>query len=264
MTQIAKQTILLILIAVTLGLAFVVFTLSEFSLAWFADNDEVTASELSVKANGSPNLIIEKSADELLNDEFDFVINFEGMTRSNMVAVTRDESVADTMLKYLTNPHAVDSITGNVKDGMDLTFEPVPATENDQYFIDYTVYIASAIKPLEVSSLLASIIKPSFVDETQPYFNAVSIDFYVDEVSIAGYRGTTSVATHASVDLLPGGATIPLNTSGNYIKVIMRCYFDGALQDTETNKAYINSYTVSTDNVVIGVSFFAVDIVTAE
>ena len=66
------------------------------------------------------------------------------------------------------------------------------------------------------------------------------------------------------IELLPGGATVPLNTSGDYVKVIMRCYFDGALQNPETNEAYINSYTVGTDDIVISVSFSATEAVAAE
>ena len=274
MTQAAKQTLLLILIAATLGLAFVGFALSEGSLAWFADNDKVTASGLSVNAKVSPNLIIAASAEELASDEIEFSIDFTGMARKDMVAVTHDETVADTYLKYVDNPHAVNSTTGNAKDGMTLSFKPVLAGESEKYFVDYPVYIASAFAPLSVSSLRASIIKPVAVDDTQPYFNAMSIDFYVGEVNAENFRGTTSVADsiaesinkpeNMGIELLPGGATVPLNTSGDYVKVIMRCYFDGALQNPETNEAYINSYTVGTENVVISVSFSATDDVATE
>ena len=269
MTQTAKQTLLLLLIAATLGLAFVGFVFSEGSLAWFADNDKVSANGLSVNAKVSPNLIIAASADELASDEIEFAVYFPGMARNDMIAVTRDETVADTYLKYLDNPHAVNSITGNAKDGMTLAFKPVLAGESERYFIDYTVYIASAFEPLAVSSLRASIIQPAFVDEDQPYFNAMSIDFYVGEVTAESFRGTTSVVDSLKpngmdVELLPGGATVPLNTSGDYVKVIMRCYFDGALQNSETGDAYINSLTVGTDDIVISVSFSAIDAVAAE
>jgi hypothetical protein len=178
--------------------------------------------------------------------------------------VTHDESVAGTFLKYLTNHYAVDNKTGNVKDGMALEFAPVPAENNEAYFIDYVVYIASAFDPLAVSSLTATIVIPETVDNDHPYFHAVSIDFYVGEVSADAYRGTTSVSdginqtARASVELMPNGATIPLNTEG-HVKVIMRCYFDGALQDPETGDAYVNSYKVKTDSVAIGVDFTAID-----
>jgi hypothetical protein len=162
------------------------------------------------------------------------------------------------MLKYLVNHDAVDNVTGNAMDGMKLEFEGVPETENEQYFIDYTVYIASAFKPLDVSSLYATIVMPESDESTPPYFNAISIDFYVGEVSLAGYKGTTSVSSGVAVELLGEGETVPLNTNG-YITVIMRSYFDGALQDAETNNAYINSYTVGSDGAVVGVDFIAID-----
>jgi len=60
--------------------------------------------------------------------------------------------------------------------------------------------------------------------------------------------------TEGPVTLLAGG-TVPLNTEG-HIKVIMRCYFDGALEDG-AGTAYVNSNTVKTQGVVIGVEFFA-------
>jgi hypothetical protein len=81
---------------------------------------------------------------------------------------------------------------------------------------------------------------------------------------LEGYRGTTSVASDQSVDIFSGaGGTVPLNTDG-YIKVIMRCYFDGALQDTTSGKAYVNSEQVKADGVVIGVNFVAVETETEE
>ena len=102
------------------------------------------------------------------------------------------------------------------------------------------------------------------------YFNAASIDFYVGEVSLDNYRGTTSVSdslngtARASIELFRDGVTVPDASSNESIKIIMRCYFDGALQDTNTNRAYINSNTVKTDGINIGVTFTAIDAVTEE
>ena len=264
MTRLAKQSFLLIFVAITLIFALVGFSLADHSLAWFAKNETVTANGISVSAKISPNLVIGKSDAEISQGEISFSVDFSDTTRTNMIAVTHDNSVPDTFLKYLSNHYAVDNVTGNVKDGMTLEFEPVPNTENEAYFIDYTVYIASAFYALEVSSLSATITAPTTVDAAHPYFNAISIDFYVGTVSADTYRGTTSVSDslqktdRASIELLPGGATIPLNTEGS-IQVIMRCYFDGALQNSATNTAYVNSYTVSTDSALIGVDFTAVD-----
>ena len=270
MSQLAKQSLMVVFVAITLVIVFVGFLLANNSLAWFSNNKNVTASGLSMQTKVSPNLIIGKSEAQLELPNVLFAVDFEGTARSNMIAVTRDETVEGTYLKYLADHYAVDHVTGNAKEGMELAFKPVPISENEQYFIDYTVYIASAFDPLAVSSLAATISIPEEVNELHPYFNAVSIDFYVGEVGDEGYRGTTAVAycvndieDKATVELLPGGGTVPLNTTGN-IKVIMRCYFDGALQDPNTNHAYINSYTVRADNVVIGVDFTAVETPAAE
>jgi hypothetical protein len=185
-----------------------------------------------------------------------------------MIAVTHDADAPTTFLKYLTNHYAVDFNSGNAKDGYDLEFEPVPAENNQEYFIDYTVYIASAFEQLSVKSLNAMITIPSSVDEDHPYFNAASIDFYLGEVSADSFIGTTSVAdslkntARAEIDLFKNaGGTVPFNEDG-YMTVIMRCYFDGALtyvdEDGKTY-AYVNSYTVKSDGVVIGVDFTATD-----
>ena len=263
MTQLAKQKLMIIFVSVALIFAFVGFFFANNSLAWFSENKEATADGLSVNAKVSPNLIIGKSIAQIKQQNILFSVDFNGTARDDMIAVTHDGEIADTYLKYLTNHYAVDTHTGNVKDGMTLEFAAVPATDNEAYFIDYTVYIASAFDPLEVSSLTAKIVIPESVDAKHPYFNAASIDFYVGEVSLDNYRGTTSVAGSLkgeTIELMPNGGTVPLNTDENgYIKIIMRSYFDGALQNPDTKNAYVNSYTVLTDGVVIGVDFTATD-----
>ena len=271
MTQLAKQKLMIIFVSVALIFAFVGFFFANNSLAWFSENKEATAEGLSVNAKVSPNLIIGKSVAQIKQQNILFSVDFTETARKDMIAVTYDESITGTYLKYLTNHYAVDTHTGNAKGDMELIFAPVPDENNEAYFIDYTVYIASAFDPLDVSSLTAEIIIPDFVDEKHPYFNAASINFYVGEVNINNYRGTTSVSdsirgtAKAKIELMPGGGTVPLNTAENgYIKVIMRCYFDGALQNPDTKTAYVNSYTVLTDGVVIGVNFTATDAVADE
>lgn len=260
MTKVFKQTIKVIFALILLTIVFLGFLLSNGSMAWFAKNENVSANGLSAQVESSPNLIISKDIDTITKGELNFKINFNGRAGSNMIAVTRDENIDNTFLKYLTSLYAVDFNTGNVKEGYQLEFAPVPKeNNNNEYFIDYTVYIASAFKPLSVQSLNASITIPSSVDAEHPYFNAASIDFYVNEVTSEGYRGTTSVASTQGVDIFSGaGGTVPLNTDG-YITVIMRCYFDGALQDATSGNAYVNSNQVKADGVVIGVDFVAVE-----
>ena len=268
MTQLAKQSAVMIFIAIVLAVAVVGFFFADDSLAWFSQNDKVTAEGMSVTAKTSPNLVIGKTAQQVASGDLCFSVDFAGTEQTNMIAVTRDASVPGTYLKYLTNHYAVDNMTGNVKDGMALEFAPVPTTDNARYFVEHTVYIASAFYELAVSSLSATITLAEEIDDDHLYFGALSIDFYVETVDADGYCGTISVADcldpadPAAVELMPGGGTIPLNTEGQ-IKIIMRCYFDGALQNTDTNTAYVNSYAVRTDDIAIGVAFTAVDAVTA-
>ena len=262
MTKVFKQTIKAIFAFILLIIVFIGFLFANRSMAWFARNENVGASGLSANVKVSPNLIISKNVESITKGDLIFAVDFQGVARTNMIAVTHDETIPDTYLKYLTNHYAVDNHSGNAKPGQTLEFAAVPTTNNEAYFIDYTIYIASAFEKLNVDALQAVITMPNGVDIYHPYFNAASIDFYVGEVSASGYRGTTSVAEcqvvleDTGVNLFPGGGVVPLNSEG-YITVIMRCYFDGALQDEENDRAYINSYTVKSDGVVIGVEFIA-------
>ncbi len=263
MSALLKQKLKVIFTLAVLILTIVCFLVSNGTLAWFAKNENVNANGFSVSAKNSPNIVIAKTAEEILQGDIAFSVDFKGMARSNMVPVTRDESVSDTFLKYLVNHYAVDFNTGNAKDEkVPLEFENVPTTDNEIYFVDHVVYVASTSQALPITSLKASIVKPFEVGLDHYYFNAASIDFYVEEVSQAGYRGTTSVSKAISnqqeryVNLFPSGGEIPFNAEG-YIKIIMRCYFDGALQDEQNNRAYINSYLVKSDAISLGVEFIA-------
>ncbi|MBO7762878.1 MAG: hypothetical protein J6T24_08780 [Clostridia bacterium] len=285
MSQIVKQKIILIALSIVLLFSFFGFLCTSHSLAWFAANRRVEANGVSVSAKVSPNLVIYKSADEIDDEDkaFQFSVDFEGTSRENMVAVTRDKDTGE--YKYLVNTHAVGHESGLAKDPeVPLVYETVPATKNDAYFIDYTVYIASAGVALNASSLTATIDPPEIPPPSEEeaadeefdleeylagylFYNAASIDFYVGTADADGYRGTASVANAAtSVELLEKDTEIPLNTEGGYITVIMRCYFDGALTYEETvdgktvTRAYINSYTVTPNtHVVFGVDFVATD-----
>ncbi len=260
MSQVVKQTIKVTCSFILLIAVFIGFLFANRSLAWFAQNKDVSANGLSANVKVSPNLIIAKDVETITKGELIFDIDFNGVARSNMIAVTHDDAIPATFLKYVTNHYAVNTHTGNVKDGATLEFEAVPDKDNEAYFIDYTVYIASAFEALDIDSLTATIIMPDSVDTYHPYFYAASIDFYLEEVSLENFCGTTSLANclkdGGGVNLFPNGTTVPLNTDG-YFTVIMRCYFDGALQDEDTGYAYVNSYTVKSDDVVIGVQFVA-------
>ena len=269
-SELKRHSVSLSLISVALIIALSGMFAINGSLGWYAHNDEVSAEGMSVDAKTTPNLVIGKTPDELMADNLQFSVSYKTDDLINMTSVTHDDQCTKTYLKYLVNHYAVDESTGNAKNGMSLEFQPVPITSDEVYFVDYTVYIASRFDSLEISSLTASITSPITVDSDHPYFNAASIDFYVGAVSLENYRGTTSVSdslnatARASIELFPDGVTVPDASSNQSIKVIMRCYFDGGLQDTNTNRAYINSNTVKADGINIGVTFTAIDAVTEE
>ena len=273
-SELKRHSVSLSLISVALIIAISGMFAINGSLGWYAHNDEVSAEGMSVDAKTTPNLVIGKTPDELMADNLQFSVSYKTDDLINMTSVTHDNQSAETYLKYLVNHYAVDESTGNAKNGMSLEFQPVPITSDEVYFVDYTVYIASRFDSLEISSLTASITLPTTVDSEylseHVYFNAASIDFYVGAVSLENYRGTTSVSdslngtARASIELFRDGVTVPDASSNQSIKVIMRCYFDGGLQDTNTNRAYINSNTVKADGINIGVTFTAIDAVTEE
>ncbi len=261
MSNVTKQKLMLSFISLTLIVAFVGFLMMNQSLAWFSNNKTVSANGLSVSAQGTANLIIGETVEDIKQGN-KFSVEFE-TSKTNMIAVTRDgsPSASAPFLKYLTNHHAVAHNTGLGNGTEELEFAAVPLDPNGSYYIDYTVYIASTEKALNVSSLVATIVSPTSLATELNYLNAASIDFYLD----GDYVKTLAVANREteSVDLFEGknsqDKVIPLNTNG-YLTVIMRCYFDGALIDVETGKAYINSFDVETNGINLGVKFSATEI----
>ena len=256
MSNVMKQKLMLALVSLTLLIALAGFLMMNQSLAWFSNNKTVSANGLSVSAQGTANLIIGETVEDITQGN-KFLVQFE-TSKTNMIAVTRDGSLSAPFLKYLTNHHAVAHNTGLGNGTEELNFAAVPPDSNGPYYIDYTVYIASTEKALNVSSLVATIVSPTSLATELNYLNAASIDFYLDGV----YVKTLAVANREteSVELLPSGGVIPLNTNG-YLTVTMRCYFDGALIDVETGKAYINSFDVKTNGITIGVHFAATEAV---
>ena len=261
MSNVMKQKLMLALVSLTLLIALAGFLMMNQSLAWFSNNKTVSANGLSVSAQSTPNLIIGTEPSEIQGSREQFSVSFENEGGTDMIAVTRDGSVEDAFLKYLVNHHAVDNSTGLENGTEALDFAAVPTDGEGTYFVDFTVYIASTLKPLEVSSLDVSIVSPTSLATELNYLKAASIDLYLNEISNEGYCGTISVANKNTVDLFAGhGGEIPLNTNG-YLTVIMRCYFDGALtyMDGTTERAYINSYNVKTTGINLGVHFAATE-----
>jgi len=135
-----------------------------------------------------------------------------------------------------------------------------------EYYVDYTVKLASTDKTMSATRLYATM--SSDDTDSHDYQNAASVDFYLDSVAEANYKGTLNLAGKSytnsgsavtEVDLMTGSAqtpiTIPLNTSGS-ITVVMRFYFDGGLEKT-SGQAYVYSEGLSTDDFTMKVHFAA-------
>ena len=264
----------LVIISLVLIVSIFAFFLLNDSAAWFAENDQVESSGLSLSAKSTSNLIISNNVNEIRAGVLNFNVNF-GTQRENMIPVTRDTDLNPTAphLVYITNHYNVNSVTGLGTTPDALGFTPVPTTDNESYFIEHEVYLASVVDSIAVTALTATITVPDQKYLTDIYINAASVDFYVldTETDDYVYRGTTSVSdsvnatSNKSIDLFDEedeNKVIPKNTDG-YITVLMRFYFDGALtySESEIEKAYINSstVTVNSDMIYLGVQFDAVE-----
>ena len=298
-----EQKVELIIISLVLVASIVALSLLNSSTAWFANNERVDANSLSLTAKTTANLIIADDLADISEGVLNFNVNFKDFSRQNMIAVTRDPSIntADPYLVYITNHYAVNPTTGLTESANDknastkpvdpnpLGLTPVPEEDNEAYFIDKVIYLASTVESISVKALTASITVPDqkYLDEL--YINAASIDFYfyvcdrtkdecknctAEECKNKSWQWceTTSVADSVNgtdkktINILTN-TSVPHNTDG-YVAVLMRFYFDGALtystkpdpNSDPIEKAYITSATVKTDNAVnIGVQFSAVE-----
>ncbi len=201
-----------------------------------------------------------------------------------------------TGLKYNCNPSVISPTSGYAKDSTHTLY--YNKAENDAtrvYYKDYTVFIASINKPLPADGLVAAL--SSNDTDDYDYQKAASVDFYVDVMSEDDYEdmvsanasdyttmaadyvddvcvddtnyiGTLNLAKKgftdtlsnlSSLDLAGGSTTVPLNTAG-CITVVMRFYFDGALEkdtDQATDQAYVYSNNLSTADFTMKVTFTA-------
>lgn len=255
--QLKKQSIKTLLYGFVL-----LFVLIFASYAWFANSKKVTSGEMAILSDTSPNLIISDDENQLKNIDTSagFTVNFSPLKEgARMIATTHDWSVGTaTGLKYNTNPEAVGYASGNKRGETELTFAGVPEANDKKYYFDCVVYLASSRKELLTSDLYATF-ENADSDELKSYLNACSVDFYLGDVSESSFRGTLNIAGQgkdtSKVSIMNGAVPKAGETP---IKITMRFYFDGALQNEENpSRAYINSQDVSTSGVSVRVNFRA-------
>ena len=154
MSKIAEAKLRLFAAAIVLIFTIVALFTINGTLAWFANNEKVTANNMQLNAKAFANLIIAKTEDEISAGKMQFAVSFNEASNSEMIAVTHDDAIEGTYLKYVTNHYAVDNQTGKEKPGQTLEFAAVPTTDNGQYFVDCKVYLASVASSIEASSLV--------------------------------------------------------------------------------------------------------------
>ncbi len=260
---------------------------SSITAAWLAMNTSLDSNDIKMQIEVSPNLVIsDKYTGDLATataagTRTPAANDTNSSTSFTQVVFTRSQTIlipathassSATGLKYNTTPDRVSRTTGYKSGSDDLVLADVPAspTGGRTYFVDYEVYIASTDVAMTVTSLRASVSGATLAND---YQYAASIDFYNGSVSSSNYMGTLNLANKGmnSSGSTSGGnlvagtpqsldlpiTSIPLNTSGS-VHIIMRCYFDGALEKTN-NQAYVYSQGLTTADFITNVSFTGID-----
>ena len=257
-SKLTKQWVSVLITVVALCFALIASVATNFSYTWFASNSEVEGYGMSVSVRTDPDLIIAKFPEALQDEDTEFYVSFSDIgVRDEMLAATRDASASGSFLKYAEDPSMIDIKTGLGKNGSEISFLPVVEDQESKFYVDYTVYIASTNEAIVAKSLTVSITSP---ESPSVYtHNAASLDVYFESVSLEGYRGTLSVANGGEAELLGGVLDSVPGRDEGYFTVILRCYFDGALVNAENGTAYVNSATVSTEKVGLGVSITLIE-----
>jgi len=248
----------------------VVFT----TVTWYSHNKEVKANDVKMKVTVSPNLVIADAIDgstgiheKKITDANPFEVTFSKPLPKRMAPATHDEKytigtscdASHTGLKYITNAEIVDETTGLPANINDLLYKSVPVynsadTDAKRYYFDYPVYLACVGTDSNNRKLTATVTLAA--STTATLYQACSVDFIVD----GKYAGTASPTTSGTPTFIYTG-DIPNNLKSlaindkTYIEVILRCYFDGAL--VNSNKAYVNTVdaTQATSTKYLNVTF---------
>ncbi len=234
-----------------------IFVAATFAWMTIVKVDNVTGMQLSVDA--SSNLVISDdksniSAQNYLTNELSFTSVSEVFLPCTHDS---DDTFALSGLKYVTNTDQINFLTGIKSDiGEELDYEVAKNSEDEKYYFERTVFVASNGKAIENTNLSVSITsaKVDGVEVESGCLMATSVDVYLIENGTATYCNKSCVAEKESVLILQNG-TVPLNTSGS-LEILIRYYFDGALLK-ESGKAYINSATVNVKQVSLNLTFIA-------
>ena len=230
------------------------------TVAWFSSNASVNATGMGVSAKTSQSLVID--VDHAV--EADVSVAFSAFAN----ALT-PISYIDGGYKYVTAAQAakISPETGLQGEAV-LTAVPGAVEAGLYFYADYVVYLAAAGLPISGATLNATV---SFAT-AQLTQRAVTIDFQIGASAVSADitqgdlvpdHSKTVNATMEGSDLTVSfsGVSFPLNTTNTSIPVLMRVYFDGALEETigtgtdAQQKAIVRSEAVKTDALGISVNF---------
>ena len=260
------------------------------TFAWFSSNSTVTASGmlLEVKTPNELSLVINNS--KTWGSSLSNAVNFADPTATSLTPCTRYEaameSAADTPLTasssglvYVNNPGDVDFTSGLAEAGKELYYSAAVNATGATYYKDYVLWIACSDAAKEVSNFTiqaTAAVKDSSGTTVDSIYKALAIDVYYDADSTVAdanaaisdlslnknnWTLATSVAyanAGSATTIASSGLTIPKYNSGDegQLVLILRVYMDGEY-GSDTSSAYVNSNSVSTQDIVLSVSFSA-------
>lgn len=246
------------------------------TIAWFAMNKQVEGSNMEMNIQVTPNLVMGNTADSITSDN---ILLTEQVVFDNDAYLLKPARHSNsgynadgtgTGLIYNTNPSSVNAFSGYKEtNAAALEYQPVPvygpSTIGRRFYIDYEAFISSKDKEMEVSAFNASVSCHS--EANKDYFQAASVDFYLDGTTSGAFKGTLNIAgkqyddpsTVKTILDITGPTTVPNVDSGEYLHVLMRFYFDGALED-EPGQAYVYSAGLSVADFHLTVEFDAVEV----
>lgn len=238
--------------------------LSTASFAWFTISNSAQVSGMEVTATaGSSLLIVDAKAGGLAVGDFtaaNGILSLTGVENPLQPATS-----VDGVMNTISDTGVVDPATGKAPTEVGLTTTGV--TEANNYYYDYVVAIGAAGTEVN-GTLTATVDVDAF---TKVLHNAVSIDFLM-ATTTDGVPGTPAYVADSTIhfadsanganDLVVdlGEVTVPLTiveeALGEYIVVVMRVYFDGALDNAaEPGTTYVRNAYATEDPIGFDVKF---------
>lgn len=240
--------------------------MSTASFAWFSMGTTATATGMEIEASADSSMII--SLDKELADFMSATstVSLASQNPSNAIApATHDNDYATYAdgLKYIDNADDTGAVDAGT--GMSSSTATWDAATKGTHFVEYVVYIGSAGG--DISAPLKAELDIDAV--TKNIHNALTVDFWV-ATTTGGVPGALEFKGRINVDDTVDGTATPVtlatsvpqtvkdSTLGEFLMVVMRVYFDGALtDDAEPGSTYVRNTMITETAVELGLKFYA-------